>query len=217
MKNYLFALMALTGLAASAQDHYVRSFIVPQVSSLIVSNKTYGITNLNSKLTLGGVGAGTNTWGTAWTNTSGTFVYVTNNAAITNTSATFESYNILQDAPLWTDKLAQPLNMSQAPGGSSNAFGSILIRVVGATGKTSTLNFIFVPVPDGTNEVTAAANQFTVGVACNDVTPVVITTNLPSSFMIGARKLRLRTITNVDTSGSANAIVTHCALVGFSP
>lgn len=208
--------LGLLALALSSQAQLIRHSVQPFVNatSITVSNNL-SVTNLNSTTSVGSVGAGTNVWGTTFTNYAGTACLVTNNAALTNTYGTFENYNLLGSVWLWEGRSHVPQNTWYSTN-VPTTIGSVMIKLVGQSGANSAVNFTFVPLPDGTNEATAAAETWVVGVTANTTTPVVIYTNIPSRF-IGCAKLRLRSVLNTDTDATSKVDVQACALVGFPP
>lgn len=230
MKKQILYFALLLGLAESSwcqsgsgrgpQWNY-QSFLSPDVVSITVSNTPLGVTNLNSTAANGAspAGSGTNTWGTTFTNLLGAASMVTNNASLTNTFGTYESFNLLQDANLWTDRngtfVQMPLNIAAATT-VSNSLGCIFIKLIGQSGANAAVNFIFCPSPDGTNETCTATDIFTVGVTATTTTPASIVTNLPNKW-VGIRKLRLRSITNTDTDATAKVDILNCALLGYGP
>jgi len=215
MKKLLLIVGLVLGLVsvsqAQLQRHVVQSFI--NATSITVSNGL-SVTNLQSLLTQGSVGPGTNIWGITFTNYSGVAVMVTNNAAVTNTIFTYENYNLLGAAHLWENAT----HVVQALANSTNGptYNSVMIKLIGQSGANAAVNFTFVPLPDGTNEVTASGDTWVVGVTANTTTPVCIFTNIPARF-IGCAKLRLRSVLNTDTDATSKVDILSCGLVGFPP
>ncbi len=202
-----------------------QSFINPYCNSITVSNKLMGVSNLLSTWKYGSAkamtatnvtsGLGTNYWGISFTNLYGQSCFVTNNAVLTNTFGTFEDLNLLQDVKLWTDRTGMP-GVWPYLLRDSNSFASVFIKLAGTSGANSAVNFYFVPLVDGTNEVTQAGEEWVVGVTATTTTPVSIYTNVPNKF-IGVRGFRLRAINNTDVDATSRVDLYNCALIGFGP
>lgn len=226
MKKLLsMALLATTICASKAQDHHVYTFLKPEIYSITVSN-TYSFTNLDSFQPTG-TGQGTNILGNLWTNVLmaagtnlGQRMLVAAANAGTGTNLDLATYNVFQDAPLWVNRTADPVqSITAGLAGVTNypVYHSIMIRLAGKSGANAAVNFIFSAVPDGTNETTAAGNTFTVGVTANTTSPVCIYTNLPAYQFSTAKKIRLRSVTNTDTDATSDVQVYQVSLIGFQP
>lgn len=223
MKKLLIGLLLTCTVAVNAQVQSLKwqqqTFLGPSVGSLIVSNLAYGVTNLadNAQFAASATwGAGTNTWGTSYTNKSGTYTYVTNNAAITNTSLTHENDNLLSDVELFSyaNSAGIPFTGNIASTVVSNSPYSIFIRMVGQSGANANVNFLFSALPDGTNNTSVTGDTYLLQIAANTTTEVCVATNIPYRFG-HARKLRLRSITNTDADATSNVIIKNCDLIGW--
>lgn len=204
----------------SPYGHAVQSFMNSYCRSITISNNPVGVTNLNSLGAIGSfvAGAGTNTWGTTFTNSYGLSCLVTNNAALTNSQATFENLNLFTDVELFPGSSRETLFLNNTVAAvATNTLGTIQIRLVGQSGANSAVNFTFTPLYDGTNEPTTPSGEaFTVGVTAVTTTPVCVVTNLPNRFA-GARKLRLRCAANTDVDATSKVDLLQCVFVGFPP
>lgn len=206
MKKLLLSVgLGVLTLSAVAQSypearHYSFSFLVPGISAVYVTN-TFGITNLST------AGAeGTNQVGTAYTN-SGTLVV----AAAANYQP------LLNDVNLWIPRDGRDwqvltnefqLQIDDVPANVSVTYNS-------GSGANAAVTFVMVPVVDDTHEVntdpwtwsfTAAASQ----------TQTTISTN--ANFLWhwpGAKKIRVRRITNADADATSQVIITDLKLNGY--
>lgn len=206
-------LAALATVSAVAQPWQGQTFLGPNVLTLGVSNKFFGVTNFLSPVNLSGTSA-TNATGMIYTNRFNQGVIVTNSN---------NALNLLGEVSLYGDREGRWYNAigTNAIGPAGEHFGpsaaNISIRVKGTNAAANAaINFTFAPVPCS-NEVTTASQQFVVGVTANGTTPVVITTNFPSWKYIGVRALRLITVVNVDTDADSYAWVEECSFNGFKP
>ena len=189
-----------------------------------------GYTNLNSWLsTANGTLVGTNALNLSWTNFNGIKVITTNATPGTVSGLAFVTNDfttLFRDVPLWVDRNGQmPLTISTNNWtGDGTAYplspASLSIRMAGDASAATTLNLIFVGIPDGVNEPT----QTTTGppVFQWGVVPapgiVIVSTNFPAWRFAGCSKLRLRSAT-LTTATAANIGVTIQALNlnGFIP
>jgi len=226
----LLLLTALVGLVigAEAQSFQARSFINPTIASITVSNAASGalgyVTNV---LSTGAMG--TNSLNLTWTNAAGTWVIVTNGVPATATSAisfvTNDSTALLVDVPLYSDRngagFAQVTNTATL---SALSPLNVMFKVSGASGSTgANINFVFVGVPDGVNEVTtgtvgSGSPTWTVGITPNTTSTVVVYTNVPMASFVGCKALRLQTIKSAITSAAnIGTTVQAVSLNGFVP
>lgn len=183
-----------------------------------------GFTNLLSPAAYG-----TNTYQLNWTNHNGVWVIPTNAAnPNANTTAgvmvvTNNNTMLVQDIPLWVDRDGRmPVTVTTNTWLSDgNAFAvspvALNCRIWGAASAANTLNLIFVPLYDGTNECTGATPSFQWGITAAAGTTVV-STNFPIWKFAGAGKIRLRSAT-LTTTAAANIGVTiqSLSLSGFVP
>ena len=228
----LSSALVLATLTSNAQQFQARSFIAQGIRTLIITNgvisgdTAMAFTNLNS------IGAkSTNSAGIQWTNGSGTWVQVTNGVPGTGVSGvsfvTNDSTALVTDVSLWGDRNGTIL----APQPTNNFVGNqqfsgvqLSITVNGGAGFTgANLNFTFVGVPDGTNEVTTGTvasgiPSFTVGVPGQGAAITTVVTNIPMYNFGGMSKLRLQKIANaVTTAANVQANVRAVNLCGFVP
>lgn len=224
------------GLVASshaANSAYV-SFLSSQAAGMALPNystNVFGVTNLTTyfPVTNFNVVYGTNT-----TLVTNRFINpylqagnpgVTNSLLGTNTGLYYQSKlsystnstgsitvgNAFQDVPMWADGL-----------GDLSGNMAITIAVCGEHANvTNVATFTFLRSGDGQNFATGTgvADAFTVAVTANGTTQVVVTTNLPSVFMQGARVIRLQSI-GLPTNSVAlttNLYINAVGIHGFRP
>lgn len=215
MKNLLkivllTTLVSLT-LTSQAQTFSSQSFIA-NASSLNVSN-TFGITNLLAPSTYG-----SNVVSVLFTNRAGTRVVVA--------AGTGETVNLCASVNLWPDRNGNwwsplyqqstngtPLQIAPYPGMPA----SLTVRLIGGSGANVAMLMKFVPVFDGDNESTVAAEAFDWSVTPNTTTAVCISTNVPLYKWPGAKKLRLKSITAGDTDASSQVTIFNLSLNGYVP
>jgi hypothetical protein len=207
-----FTACALAQGTFAPPKHVFKSFLADKICSLNVSNAVLGVTNLLTKN-----GHQTNEWGVVFTNcVTGSRSMVTNYAAITNTAATLEYFNLLSDVELWADR-----NGSGAPVGTwttlTNTPYSVFVRLVGQSGANAAMTFVFTPLFDGTNETTVAGQDFAWAVTANTTTEVCLVTNIFDTRFQHAKKIRCRSISNADTDATSTVTILSLGLVGFQP
>lgn len=226
----VFGMLALATVMAFAQPHQSRSFLSPLITSVTISNAASG--SLGAYTNILSTGAdGTNCLNLTYTNSSGTWVIPTNNINLyTTTGITYvtnDTTALFQDVSLYSDRNGTgPEYATNTTAASLSPISGVTlcIRIKGASGFTGgNLNFRFVGLPDGTNEVTTGTVQsgtpaWVVGVAASTTSPTVIYTNVPMYHFAGCKKLRLQTIQNaVATAASIGGTVTSISLNGFVP
>ena len=187
-------LLLACSISAFAQQWRYADFL--NVTSCQVSNKLYGVTNLNYPSTWP-----TNAPNQLFTNRFGTQIIVG--------SGPETNQNLLADVPLYALKDGSwPWSGStNATAWGASSYQSVSLTVVGSSGGSAAVNFRFVPVCDGVWESTTAGDIWTVGVPVNGTTPVTIVTNVPIWKWPGCKALRLKDIDNVDTTAARAATV----------
>lgn len=126
-----------------------------------------------------------------------------------STNATTPNYTNTQaiiDLPLWANR----------DGTVPVANVSIHLLGTDATG-TNTLTFLFVGVPrgQGYSASTSSQNQWSVAVAANGTTDVILATNIPTANFQGCGAIRLKTVTSGAAGGTVQ--IRSVALNGFRP
>lgn len=205
----LLAVMAALALSANAANFKSQSFIVGDVTSLCVSNSIC-VSNLLSYTVV------TNWTGVNWTNAAG-------NRVITSTTGGVTAYkNLLKDVDLWSASDGSLPAVYYDPGVSGAAatnscFANIYIKILGTSGANSAVTFAFVPLPDGVNESTVAADTVVVSLTAAGATVVDKTTKIEPWRWPGSGKLRLKYIFNADEDATSKVTVLACSLNGFVP
>ena len=217
LKKYGITVVSALSLTLSAE-----AITLTHIDATFLANGTYvGLTNNTTWTNVNGtVPASTNTWyfsytaGTnvlgGWTNSQGIlipqpFVDVDlrpdANADVNPNSALFAVINI-------STNLTLPFGMGVWPGGYGT--NQPISYVQPTAGSTNTELFVFTRSIDGVNFGTAAQDQFswlitpTNGVATEGYW--VGSTNLPTSFLQGAKKLRVFSVTTGNNSSPGNVL-----------
>ncbi len=223
-------LLALLTVTAFAQPHQSRSFLSPLITSVTISNAASGSLGAYTNILSTGA-SGTNSLNLTYTNSSGTWVIPTNSTTLYTTTGisyvTNDSTALFQDVSLYSDRNGSgPEYTTNTTAASLPPYSGVnlCIKIVGQSGFTgANLNFRFVGLPDGTNEVTTGTVQsgtpaWVVGVAASTTSPTVIYTNVPMYMFAGCKKLRLQTIQDaVSTAANIAGTVTSISLNGFVP
>lgn len=210
MKYFYTLILALSTLGASAQTHVSQNFL--NVRSVAVTN-TSSVSNLSAGLT----------YNVSWTN--GLLTFYTNNAGTrlgtTNASGSTagQSFNILKDVALWTDRNGAPPIAPITLIGSTNTMtsASIYVRAVANSGTVGTLTFTLRPVYDGDYMETGTTKDFTFTYTPVASTVVALATNVPVYLWAGAKKLRCLSIVNSSANASADVNILNFSLNGFVP
>lgn len=196
MKKLLLTIgLVCATISSFAQPkHYSDSFLIPGITAVYVTN-TFGITNLFTT-----AAEGTNQVGTAYTN-SGTLVI----AAAANYQ------------PLLND-----VQMIPPPGGrnfslyTNDSFGKLFADVPAnvsvtyssGSGANAAVTFVMVPMIDDDTEVNANPWTWSFTAAASQ-TGATISTNAEFLWQwAGAKKIRVRRITNADTDATSHVIIT---------
>lgn len=205
MKKLIIAIGLGVSLVVNAAEIRSLSFFNQGISAVMATN-TLNITNL---LTAGT--AGTNTTGTIYTN-NGVRVVASTNFATT-------AKNLLKDVqlvPLLNGAWPVSLLVTNGSITYNQSLWNLSITGTGASGANTAVAFVFTPIPNGTNEVTTAAEEWTVGFTPTTSQQTIIT-NVPLWRWPGVKQLRLRRIVNTDTDASGEAIFTDISLNGPIP
>lgn len=97
------------------------------------------------------------------------------------------------------------------------ANASVSIRLVGVNAAAnSAVNFRFIAVPDGKNELTTSGGDWTVAVTANGTTPVCVSEPVPLWKFVGCKKIRLQSIENTDETANSAVWVTDITYNGFT-
>lgn len=143
-----------------------------------------------TNLVIGGATLTTNTY-------SGTNVYVRGGTTVTNTSAIAD------------------VTLQKNPDGSwpTYAFSCQILGTNAAT--TNNITFVFRTVPTENGRVTTEGQDtWSFAINANGTTAVVLSTNMPSAFMLGAKKLRLTQIISTAATGAGTAVLERANLGG---
>lgn len=222
----LIALFALP-VASFAQtstyiaQHRTQSLLNDNVSSLVVSNATQGVTNLLSTTANGDLGYGTNLLGMQWTNRAGVAFTVTTSNAGTSTND-ITGINPFKDVFIYPSKDATWVPSQLAGSGAMSNYlvaGTLSLRMVGRTGKSGNTTISIVPLYDdiGTNQPTAAGERLDWVVAVNGLTPVNAVTNIAAYRVAGAYALRVRAISSAETTTLSDLFITDLKWNQFTP
>lgn len=236
MKKILIVIGLIVALGVSAQPAFQfksLSFLnEAQVRSITVSNANaapFGsLTNVLS-WSYNGIQT-TNTYGSFWTNTSGTKIFPTNNVAGTDPAGIHfvfgDTTPLLLDVPLWVDGQGRLPFTIITNGGPTTTFldtwayspMSVSMSFTGDASVSGSMNVIFVGVPDGTNEINSSVNpalfQWGVTTAAGSV---VISTNFPIWKFTGCKAVRVRSITGVTGAAASGVTIYSLKLNGFVP
>jgi len=211
MKKLLVVIGLSIGLvSANAQNHLTQSFLASGISSVTCSNLV-NPTNLVSSISWG-----TNAWGTTFTNL-GSQVTVTNGYA--------ETVNpFVNSVALWVDREGRPYTQVSTNVTTPAIVPSpmkVVIKTIAGAVADSAVTFEFSPVydniGDGT-EPTGSVESWIWSFTPTVSTTQVMSTNVPLYQWVGAKGLRLRRVTNADTTtGDGSVKLVTCELVGFRP
>jgi len=242
MKKLLLvaSLIGLTSMATFGQSFQARQFVAPGITTFMVTNAAAaplgGYTNLLSPINLAtnilvtNAAAwsfnNTNTIKQTWTNSQGIWVIPTNGviAATNPVGIMFVTNNttpLTVDVSLYSDRNGQGIwgvvsNDTRTFQGNQ----TISCTTWGDASAATTLNFIFVGLPDGQNEVTGANGtpqtwQWGYVPAPGLTTSV---TNFPSYLFAGCSKVRLRSATlTTTTAANIGVSIKSLTLNGFVP
>lgn len=208
-KILILGLFAFASIAKAA-NFESQSFLAVQA---VYATNTVQITNLAS---FGSVG--TNLAGTTYTN-NGSRVVVT-------AAGAGSGVNLLKDVSLWALSDGSPAtsiftatNGAAFPAGAFYELGHATISVTmsGASGANAAVTFSLVPLWDGVNQANTAADFFNFSFTAVASSTRTFSTNVPMSRFVGAKKLRLVSISNADTDATSQVIVTAASLNGFVP
>lgn len=210
----LTAVMAVGVMAQAPAPHWeFRSFL--NVASFATgTNSVFGFTNLLSPQTTAAY-TGTNQDGTMFTNLAGNIVVSGNSN---------NTLNIFKDIDLWALRngdwpVMWNTNNQQAEYlNNAIGFARLVVRGVSTNAAgTGPAVFRFVPLWDGTNESTLAADVWSVSFVPNGVTPFCLTTNFPMQRFVGARKLRLREEYDTSASNQGQSWITELGVSVWIP
>lgn len=198
----LTVLVALLAVTVSAAEFKTYSFLNSEVSSVLVSNKFFGVTNILDNV------QGTNAAPLRYTNVNSGLIVV-------GTTLTNDTFNILRGngsaegvpLPLVADPYLSLVVVNSTNASSTNAYTFTLpwklnIKLTGvASGSSSSvLHFRFAPVPDGLNRSTT--DVWDCLVVADGTSTRVWTTNFPPAFA-GCSKVRLIDVYNADTTANS--------------
>jgi hypothetical protein len=205
----LAACVLVSTLPANAANWKSISFISGDVQSVCITNGV-SLTNLAS------VGViTTNITGLTYTNYGGTrVVYDGTNQFVANK-------NLCIDVPLYADANGNTtiIPVSDVAGAVTNAYLNcgIFIRVQGTSGANTAIPFIFVPLWDGVNESTVAADALSISVTPSGATRVDKYVPIPAWKWPGAGKVRLKSASNADADATSRVDILNVSLNGFIP
>ena len=231
MKKLLLSLLVL-GIALAVQaatPRYVVSDFINHGTYLVLSNNTAYNWATASNNWFFNYKVGTNVYG-SWTSNGGTNY---NDPAIVDvpllpdaTGAVNGNLAIMVTLNIYTN-WTLPSDMSRWPGnydtGTNGLFtgGQPLPYAVPTSGSSNVVTFVIAAVPDGNNVATATQNTFTFTfgslASAGAGGPATIATNLPVSFLQGARTLRVVSMTTDNSPAAKPVIVDRIALVGWVP
>ncbi len=206
----LVGLVMTLAFDASAQNHFVGSFLDSKISSLQVSN----VAAISNLVMFPGM---SNIFGGRWTNSAGTAVNVTNAG---------NKVRLLSDVPLTSDREGNiPLRqIHSVPGTQTNYVNfspfTISGRLIGGAGANSAVTFVFTPYwkdrPDNGSTFVATTHDFsyTVTAAAGVVT---FATNVALPHWSGAKGVHVRSIVNGDTDFTGGVYVTDLDLSYWKP
>ncbi len=206
----LVGLVMTLALGASAQNHFVGSFLDSKISSLQVSN----VAAISNLVMFPGM---SNIFGGRWTNSAGTAVNVTTAG---------NTVRLLSDVALTSDREGNiPLRqIYSVPGTQTNYVNispfTISGRLIGGAGANSAVTFVFTPYwkdrPDNGSTFVATTHDFSYAVtAASGV--VTFATNVALPHWSGAKGVRVRSIVNADTDFTGGVYITDLDLSYWRP
>ena len=215
------AVLAVFAMTASAQNGRIQRVLGDGIVSMTVSN-TLQFTNLNSP----GV-VHSNVVGMTFTNLSsaGASQRATVTAGGSGYGAQGQRTNYTQtlltkDVNLWpnlppiTANYATSTNPVGTLQPNQPSYGNITIKGQGGSGANGTITFYWVPLPDGTNESTIAADLFVHTITGTTTTPICVFTNFPLHRWQGVQKARLKVVTSGVTTASSDFTLTDINVAG---